>query len=198
MQESILVVPREVIIPSEQENWCGLKKTSQEECIQMIAQHQEFHPRHLMETDSRYKQIIPYLVYIHNQQIFVMQRKSTASEQRLANKLSIGIGGHMRQEDMAGGSLIAWAQRELHEEVELHDPYRIEVLGMLNDDRDAVGQVHVGLVLLLLGTSERIAIRSELKSGKLMSLSECMEQITLFESWSQLVLAELAQHSAML
>lgn len=191
MQESILVVPRTVLIPDEQQAWYGLKQVNEQDCMGLITSNQQFLPRPAMEQDPKYKQIIPYMVYMVEDKVFCMQRRENASEARLAGKLTIGIGGHIRQEDMIGKSILAWAERELHEEVNLEGSYSTELLGMLNDDTNAVGQVHMGLVLLMRGTSTKISIKSELKSGTLMTLSECLEKIDQFESWSELVLRRL-------
>lgn len=192
MQESILVIPRIAIIADPSEAWHGIKNIDAHLCMNLIQANQQYHPRAIMETDRAFKQIIPYLVYLFDGNLFVMQRRQQATEQRLAGKLTIGIGGHMRQEDMQGKSIIAWAERELQEEVAIADPYNIELLGMLNDDTNDVGYLHLGLVLLLHGSSDRIAVRSELKSGRLMSLPECFAEFSAFETWSQLVLQQLA------
>ena len=56
-----------------------------------------------------YKQIIPYMIFEYADNYFLMERKSTASEQRLKSKLSLGIGGHIRQEDLDGGTIFDWA-----------------------------------------------------------------------------------------
>ena len=113
--ENILVVKRNLLFPNE--SFQGLK-TETEPFITLINQAKEFLPRPAMEEDLSYKQIIPYLIFTHNDQYFLMQRKSTSSEQRLKNKYSLGIGGHMRQEDMQNGATIFdWAQREFQEEI---------------------------------------------------------------------------------
>ena len=148
-----------------------------------------------MEVDPAYKQIIPYLVFEHNNNYFLMQRRSTASETRLRNKLTLGIGGHIRQEDMEQeNSLFAWATREFHEEVDYAGKLTVTPLGILNDDSDDVGKVHIGFVFLLSGDSSNIAIKSELKSGVLVPLSECIAQYELMESWSQFVV-DFLQHN---
>jgi predicted NUDIX family phosphoesterase len=126
-----------------------------------------------------------------------MQRRSDSSEARLRNKLTLGIGGHIRQEDMsllrqgfegqASNSLFAWALREFHEEVDYAGTLNVKPLGILNDDSDDVGKVHIGFVLLLEGDSTNIAIKSELKSGTLVPLSECVAQHSSMESWSQFI-----------
>ena len=127
-----------------------------------------------------------------------MQRQSSASEQRLRNKYSLGIGGHIRQEDMRNSAtLFEWAQREFHEEVSYDGDLAIQPLGILNDDSDDVGKVHLGLVLLLVGNSDKISIKSELKSGKLVTLATCNNYHTSMESWSQIVLSNLSNKFAL-
>jgi predicted NUDIX family phosphoesterase len=161
--------------------------------LNIINTKKEFMVRSLAETDPRYKQIIPYLIFLHEERIFVMQRTAQASETRLQNKYTIGIGGHIRQEDMKCNDIFAWANREFHEEVSYHDTLTIETLGVLNDDSNDVGRVHMGFVFLLNGTSDAISIKSELKSGTFMTLDECVGMITQFESWSQIVIGALRE-----
>jgi predicted NUDIX family phosphoesterase len=184
--ELILVVPREHLF-ADSAAWHGLKDVDFEQYLNIINDKKEFLPRSIMETDFGYKQVIPYLVYTYNNQYFLMQRKSDASEIRLRNKLTLGIGGHIRQEDMTTNSLFEWALREFHEEVDYAGTLNVKPLGILNDDSDDVGKVHIGFVLLLEGDSSNIAIKSELKSGTLVPLSECVAQKECMESWSQFV-----------
>jgi predicted NUDIX family phosphoesterase len=139
-----------------------------------------------MEIDPTYKQIIPYMIFEYADSYFLMERKATASEQRLKSKLSLGIGGHIRQEDIAGGTIFDWAKREFHEEVSYNGALEIEPLGVLNDDSDAVGQVHLGFILLLHGASPEIAIRSEHKQGMLVHSSQMDSYVDRMESWSKI------------
>lgn len=183
--ESILVVKRSVLF--SQGSWHGLKQANIEDFSRLVYLEKEFHPRSLMETDVRYKQIIPYLIFTHNNLFFLTQRKNTAGEQRLKNKYSLGIGGHIRKEDLMTGDIMNWAQREFDEEVSYTGNYSISSLGLLNDDSDPVGEVHLGCVLLLTGNSPQISIKSELKSGELLTLEECESFRPLMEGWSQLV-----------
>ncbi len=190
--ELILVVKRDKLFENRPA-WHGLTASSFDDLLQVITQHQEFHPRSLMETDLTYKQIIPYLVFTHGGRYFLMQRQAHASEQRLKNKYSLGIGGHVRKEDLSATDIMGWAQREFNEEVNYEGTYTVKPLGILNDDCNAVGKVHLGLVLLIEGTSENISIRSELKSGFLYSLKECETFYPLMEDWSQHVFKVLKQ-----
>ncbi len=181
--ESILVVKRKNLFPDE--DWTGIKKVNFEQYLKLVQQHQEFMPRGLAEDDTTYKQIIPYLVFRHNDLYFLMQRKNSSSEQRLASKYSLGIGGHLREEDMKGSSIIEWAQREFDEEINYSGSVTITPLGILNSEETPVDQVHIGFVLLLEGDSADISIRSELQSGELVPLSICKEKD--LEGWSRFV-----------
>lgn len=188
--EQILVVKRDTLF-SKTPAWLGVKTGCLNQIQSLIVQHQEFHARDQMEEDPNYKQIIPYLVFCHNDKYFLMQRSDVASEKRLQNKYTLGIGGHVRKEDLAGATIAEWAEREFHEEVDYQGSVTIEPVGVINDDSDAVGRVHLGLVLLLRGNSDQIKIRSELKSGYLASKSECLALLPAMESWSAHVVTNL-------
>ena len=189
--EHILVVKRATLL--QDSAWHGLNQTNPDTYIAAINAHKEFLPRTQMEIDPLYKQIIPYLIFKHQDRYFLMQRQSKASEQRLKNKYTFGIGGHIRQEDMTSDSIFDWAHREFHEEVSYNDNLNITPIGMLNDDTNEVGKVHIGLVLLIEGNSEAIKVKSELKGGKLLSLKECELYYDSMETWSQLLFNYLKQ-----
>lgn len=183
--ENILVVKTKTLFPSGA--FQGISTYTQE-FLNIITEHKEFKPRPIMEEDPNYKQIIPYLIFKHEEHYFLMQRKSTSSEQRLKNKYSLGIGGHMRQEDMyEGATIFDWAKREFEEEIDYTGTFSIKTLGVLNDDSNPVGQVHLGLVLLLEGNSSHIKVRSELKSGQLITAHQCLDFYQDLESWSQII-----------
>lgn len=189
--ELILVVRRDIICA--QGSWLGLKCT-ESECYQdMIRAHGEFKLRSQMEQDPAYKQIVSYMIFEFRGRYFLMQRKATASETRLQSKFSLGIGGHIRQEDMQGKTLFDWAVREFHEEVSYSGTLNIETLGLLNDDRDRVGQVHLGFVLLLHGDTDQISIKSEHKEGFLATVDQGNQYVDRMESWSQIVWKALSK-----
>jgi len=192
VDEQILVVKRTELF-SKEPAWSGLKKVNFDDYLAIINEKKEFQPRSVMETDPQYKQIIPYLVFEHNSKYFLMQRAAKATEQRLQNKYSLGIGGHIRQEDMSTDSLFDWAKREFHEEVSYTDSFNIEPLGILNDDSNDVGKVHIGFVFLLRGNTDAISVKSELKSGVLYDLVQMKPYFPNMESWSQLVFEFLVQ-----
>ena len=180
--ESILVIKS-----SELKLWQGLKTDSCDTLLNLINAKKEFHWRSIMETDENYKQVIPYLIFQFQDLFFVMQRKETASEQRLKNKLSIGIGGHIRKEDISSKSLFDWARREFAEEINYDGKFETELIGALNDDSNSVGKVHLGIVFLLKGDSDKIKVRSELKSGYLVKKEDLETLVPKMETWSKIV-----------
>jgi predicted NUDIX family phosphoesterase len=192
--ESILVVKREYLFVGD-ESWSGMRTDNMQRYLNIVVAKKEFLPRDVAEKDPRYKQIIPYLLFMHNNELFVMQRRSDASEIRLQNKYTIGIGGHLRQEDIKSNDIFDWANREFHEEVIYDEAMTIEPVGILNDDTNDVGKVHIGFVFLIHGHSNAIAIRSELKSGSMMDLETCMALKPRFETWSQIALQHLIDNN---
>lgn len=187
--ELILVVKRTHLLPGD--GFQGLKTIDCDTYLQTIQAHKKFLPRSIMETDPTYKQIIPYLLFKHNNSFFLMQRRHNASEARLQNKFTLGIGGHIREKDIQSDSIVAWAQREFNEEVHYAGNLKITPLGILNDDSNDVGKVHIGFVFLLEGDSGDIRIKSELKWGELTTLDACKKYTDHMESWSSLVLPYL-------
>ena len=183
--EKILVIPRNILFKDKEIN--GIEKIDFEYYQKLIRDNKQFLWRSQMETDQNYKQIIPYLIFNFENKYFMMQRKSSASEARLQNKYSLGIGGHIRSEDITEFDIFSWAKREFAEEIEYNGNFEIEPIGILNDDSNDVGKVHTGFVFLLKGDSNKIKIRSELKSGNLLSLEECYKLYKNMENWSKLV-----------
>lgn len=189
--ELILVVKRDELFA--QDSWAGLKNTDIQMYQDFVCTRGEFKWRSEMEQDPTYKQIIPYMIFKFQDRYFLMQRRSNASESRLQSKFSLGIGGHIRQEDMTGKTIFDWALREFREEVAYNGSLKIETLGILNDDRDSVGKVHLGFILLLHGTSEEISIKSEHKEGFLVTVAQADQYVDRMESWSQIVWQSLRE-----
>lgn len=194
--EKILVVKREKLFPDGILQ--GLHKTDLNDYQHLIAHNKEFHWRSSMESDATYKQIIPYLIFSFGNKLFLMQRRSTASETRLKNKFSLGIGGHIREEDIVGKSLYEWAEREFKEEINYNGKLTIYPLGVLNDEANEVGRVHAGFVFLLKGDSDQIEVKEELKKGVLVSLDEALQFYDSMETWSKIALDFIKAHQQQL
>ncbi|MEZ5325328.1 MAG: hypothetical protein R3F19_09710 [Verrucomicrobiales bacterium] len=103
------------------------------------------------EDDPGHKQIIPYAIFHHNGRILHYVRGSKSGEQRLAAKGSVGIGGHINSEDAEQASIekdtyLTGVEREINEELILDGNYRQRLVGLINDDSNEVGKVHLGVV----------------------------------------------------
>jgi predicted NUDIX family phosphoesterase len=184
--EKILVVKKNILFSYQVIN--GLKQINFDHYQKLIRRYKKFMWRSKVENDPTYKQIIPYLIFTHNEKYFIMRRKNNASEARLQNKYSLGIGGHIRKEDLKRTNIIDWAEREFKEEIKYRGKYTIEPIGILNDESNSVGQVHTGFVFLLHGNNAHIEIRDEHKEGMLVSLDECLTFYNQMENWSQIVI----------
>jgi predicted NUDIX family phosphoesterase len=189
--ELILVVKR-----SSLNLWQGLKikgdkSENDGDLLTLINLKKEFHWRSKMETDENYKQIIPYLIFKFEESFFIMQRKDTASEQRLKNLFSLGIGGHIKESDITSNSIFDWAKREFNEEIDYTGKFETTFLGALNDDSNEVGRLHLGVIFLLNGDSNKIKIKSELKDGCLIPKGELKDLMHKMEPWSQIIVQYL-------
>jgi len=124
-------------------------------------------------------------------------RGKKAGEQRLVAKGSIGIGGHINDEDhsLFAVGLQAFqdaVRREVSEELAIEGAFDARPVGLINDDSTEVGRVHFGVVHVLIRTpgqvrkNEQVITRMEfLPAADLKAKREQME------TWSQLCLDNL-------
>ncbi|MCY2934471.1 MAG: phosphoesterase [Planctomycetota bacterium] len=148
------------------------------------------------ETDPSLKQIIPYVVFWSGDRVFNYTRGSSQGESRLHALKSIGVGGHVAEEDAAGGCTAEAYEmalkRELDEEVRIDVPGRMLLAGLINDDSSPVGQVHLGVVHLYhLDAPAVHPLEDGLAAAGFIKLAQARDSIHEFETWSQIVLANL-------
>src|SRR5216117_3152040 len=114
------------------------------------------------EQDKRYKQLIPYVLAICKDKILRYRRGRGGQETRLHGLYSVGIGGHISEEDhglfSTGLGYHEGMRRELMEEVAI-DEVKEAAVAVINDDSTEVGQVHFGVVHLMHVANETIAGR---------------------------------------
>lgn len=183
--EKVLVVEREKLFSERIIH--GIKEIDFDFYKKLIEKNKKFLWRSEVEIDPSYKQIIPYLIFKFENKLFLMRRKNNSSDVRLQNKYSLGIGGHIKQTDIANNDIFDWARREFKEEVEFSGNFKFRPIGLLNDESNFVGQVHTGFVFLLESDSDKIKIRDEHQEGYLRTLEECKKVYSSMESWSQMV-----------
>ena len=149
-EEMILVVRRETI--EKLGIWHGLNFDVDRYLPVLLARENNFFtPRTAAETNPALKQIIPYVLLVHGGKVLHYVRGKKSGEQRLVSKGSIGIGGHMNDQDeglfaLDQDAYLEGVRRETCEELKINTPFRNRVVALLNDDSNEVGQVHLGIV----------------------------------------------------
>ena len=181
--ELVLGLPRTRIIGDV--GWRGIRDESADGVLDLIATEAEYRPRAEAELDPSWKQVIPYLLMRDRGRLFLMQRSKAGGDDRLHDRWSIGIGGHLNPEDggVEGGLL-----REFHEEMVADWEPEPRLLGLLNDDDVLVGQVHLGVVFEAEADGRPLAIRETHKlSGEFVALEDVVAVYDRMETWSQLL-----------
>ncbi len=148
------------------------------------------------EQDKRYKQLIPYVLLICNDKILRYRRGKGGQETRLHGLYSVGVGGHISEEDNGlfsndRGGYQEGMRRELMEEVAI-DEAKEAAVAVINDDSTEVGYVHFGVVHVMQVPSENVASgRSGIASPEFVTFAEAMKDPVGYESWSRLCLENL-------
>jgi len=115
------------------------------------------------ETDPSFKQLIPYVVAREGEAVFLMHRTDAGGDARLHGRASIGVGGHLNPVDDGQDSLMAGLRREWDEELEAPWEPAFRLVGLLNDDSNPVGSVHLGVVFTVdAGGPVRVREREKL------------------------------------
>ena len=149
------------------------------------------------EQDKRYKQLIPYILLISDGRILRYRRGKGGQETRLHGLYSVGIGGHISEEDhglfsSGRGGYQDGMRRELMEEVAL-DQVKEAAVAVINDDSTEVGQVHFGVVHVMQVTSENVAgRRSGIVAPEFIPIADAMRDVAGYESWSRFCLENMA------
>ena len=153
--------------------------------------------RELAEDDPTHKQIIPYAIFKHGDKFLRYLRGKKSGEQRLASKSSIGIGGHINQDDFNSSSLekdtyLTGIEREINEELIINCDYNNLPIALINDDSNDVGQVHLGIVHLFDLESDQVeAGEANIENLEFLSSEELLREKDNLESWSQICVDHL-------
>jgi predicted NUDIX family phosphoesterase len=146
----------------------------------------------MAEDDPGYKQLIPYVVVRDVNRVFLMERTAAGGDARLHGKASIGVGGHLNPVDEGEDALMIGLRREWHEELETDWEPEFELIGLLNDDSNPVGAVHLGVVFSVEAAGRPVAVREHDKlTGAFAGADEVAAAWDRLETWSQLVAASM-------
>jgi predicted NUDIX family phosphoesterase len=185
--ELVFVVPRTAVMANG--GWRGIRTSGLEELLEAIEQQGRYEPRDAMERDPAFKQVIPYLVLRDGERYFLMRRTRAGRDERLHDRYSIGVGGHLNPGD---GGLDGGLRREWAEELEADFVPTFRLVGLLNDDTTDVGSVHLGVVYVADAAGRPVAIRETDKlTGRFVDPAAVAEVEAELESWSQLAFEQL-------
>lgn len=170
-------------------DWRGVRVGDPAAVLRAFTTHGEYRVRAEAEDDPSFQQLIPYVVVRDGDQVFLMRRLRAGGDTRLHDRYSIGVGGHIGPDD---GGLDGGLGREWSEELVADWLPGFRFLGLLNDDTDPVGAVHLGVVYAVDAAGRPVAVRETHKlDGRWATLAEVDALGDRLETWSRLVLDHL-------
>jgi predicted NUDIX family phosphoesterase len=147
-----------------------------------------FMDRPLAEESPAFKQLIPYVVVRDGPRVYLLERSGAGGDPRLHGKASIGIGGHLNPVDEGGDPLTDGLRREWSEELVADWEPEFRLVGLLNDDSNPVGSVHLGVVFEVEAAGRSVEVRERDKlTGRFVTVAEVRAAWDRMETWSRLV-----------
>jgi predicted NUDIX family phosphoesterase len=189
MVERVLVLPRDQVPGGC--NFTGVRDADDLTMASLqtaTAAHGRFLDRPLAEDDPAFKQLIPYVVVRDGPLIYLMERTAAGGDPRLHGKASIGVGGHLNPVDEGEDPLTDGLRREWSEELVADWEPEFRLVGLLNDDSNPVGSVHLGVVFEVEANGRPVEVRERDKlSGRFATGAEVRAAWDRMETWSRLV-----------
>jgi len=200
-EEQVLVIKRKII--EEVGMFQGLAFDVDRYLSRIFVQGvPRFMPRSQAELDPSHKQIIPYVIMLHDGKVLNYIRGKRAGETRLVGNRSIGIGGHINPIDADNSTLFAYlkenylaaVQREVAEEVSVETAYTDRIVALLNDDSNEVGSVHLGIVHCWHLDEPNVSKREQMITQMSFMTPDELQQVRdTLETWSQKCLDGLGE-----
>jgi len=174
--------------------WRGVRTRGTDAVVSAALAAATFRPRVEAEDDPTWKQLIPYVVLRDGARVFLMRRTRAGADARLHDRYTIGVGGHVNPGDHGlEGALL----REWREELDAPFDPEVRLVGLLNDDSDPVGAVHLGIVYESDAAGRPVGIRETHKlAGAFAGSDELWAAYDGMETWSQLLLEHLLPRPA--
>lgn len=154
------------------------------------------------ETKPEFKQVIPYIVVrcldatVLEPRYLLTQRTDKQQETRLHNLFSIGQGGHINGLDFEGTiddqPILNGLMREIREEFELAETVSCVPVGIINDNSNDVGKVHLGLVYVLtVKTSDFKVAETGKHISRWATYAELQAVLPDMENWSKILMNQM-------
>lgn len=157
------------------------------------------------ETDPRYKQVIPYVIYYDIAKDAYLSYYRKAGDGRLLGSLSIGVGGHINPCDSSTKQITSInpvvlnnINRELAEELGIlyikSWDWWLYFRGFIYDNDNEVGKVHVGLTFLKpIQLSTEFNFEDTEHIFKVMPYDQLRKEYNNLETWSKIAFDVLVQ-----
>ncbi|QDT59539.1 hypothetical protein SV7mr_20470 [Stieleria bergensis] len=201
-EEHVLVIPAAVI---DQIGQIDQFEADADRFLNPILQSDQlsYKPRSAMEVDPQFKQLIPYVVLQcvtpdGKLAVFTYTRGGGGGETRLHAKRSVGIGGHISLDDASSDAndhhdaYQKGMARELEEEIVLDTAYEQAVEGLIYDDSNEVGKVHLGVLhRFFLDAPNVSSNEDDLAEGGFLTVDELRSDFDRLETWSQIAIKAL-------
>jgi len=193
MGELVLVLPR-VSVPDGCD-FHGIRLADEVVLAHLrsaVARDGRYLERTVAESDPSFKQLIPYVVVRDGDAVLLMQRTDAGGDVRLHGRASIGVGGHLNPVDEGADALMAGLRREWDEELAAPWEPEFRLVGLLNDDTNPVGSVHLGVVFSVDAEGRPVEVRERQKLiGSFVAPAAVAASWDRLETWSQLVARSL-------
>ena len=190
--ENVLVIKTESLGDIVSKN--GLITGRENEVLALIASEGSFLARPVAEESPEFKQIIPYVAVVRGDEVFATRRLNKGGESRLHGLMSLGVGGHINEIDRDHGEwLMNCLRREIEEEIDIADFGTLTLRGLINDDSNAVGSVHLGFFFTLTTTGQVFVRETEKLAGGFVPLASLRDELAGMETWSQIITPELTE-----
>lgn len=196
--ELILAVDRDYLFDNERLAFQGVTKDPKHirEINKRLDGYMEVY-RGPAEKNTAWKQPIPYAIIRRGDEVFLYERLSKSGEERLHGQLSIGVGGHMNKvndvrnwDDTLAFNLYREIEEELIFKVSMDYTHSPKTVGLINDDENAVGKVHICILVVLdLPEDADVEVRETDKLDGYWVRIQDLKKTPLFErleSWSQI------------
>jgi predicted NUDIX family phosphoesterase len=197
-EEMVLVVRRALL--EKLGMFHGLNFEVEKYLPAMLARENNFFMvRSQAEQDPDYKQIIPYVLLVHQGRVLHYVRGKKAGEQRLVSKGSVGIGGHMNDTDeglfaLDKAAYLEGVRREVCEELTVQTKFENRIVALLNDDTNEVGKVHLGVVHVFDLETDNVQKREAMITNlAFLNKEELLAKRDMLETWSQICVDALDQ-----
>ncbi|MBT7214223.1 MAG: hypothetical protein HN869_03335 [Verrucomicrobia bacterium] len=157
-----------------------------------------FMDRGKAEDDPSFKQIIPYALFHHDGKYLHYTRGKSGGESRLHAQGSVGVGGHInpvdeRADPLGEATYLAGVEREIDEELNITGGHQNRIVGLLNDDSNDVGKVHLGVVHIFDLESEDVTSAEDALANLAFQSSEDLtgKLHGSLETWSRFCVDKL-------